>query len=101
MATDNRGETIYDKHKLLNLGKMYMSELNERLDKDAQAAGFTGIQDLGGANLIGGTNRPTQLARPASTELPGHGAEAYSDEPKRVIDQDEFKGDTKGTQKGT
>src|SRR3954464_4780033 len=50
MATDNRGETIYDKHKLLNLGKMYMSALHERLDKDAQAAAFASNQDLVRAN---------------------------------------------------
>jgi formate hydrogenlyase subunit 6/NADH:ubiquinone oxidoreductase subunit I len=97
MATDNRGETIYDKHKLLNLGKMYMSELNERIDKEAKASGFSGFQDLGGANLIGGTTRPSQLARPAAAEQPGHGAEAYQGEPKQATDKDQFEGDTKGT----
>jgi NADH-quinone oxidoreductase chain I len=39
MATDNRGRTIYDKDKLLDLGKIYMAELNERLDAQARAAG--------------------------------------------------------------
>jgi NADH-quinone oxidoreductase chain I len=98
MATDNRGETIYDKHKLLNLGKTYMAELNERLDNQAREAGFGGINDLTGANLIGGTTRPSQLARPAGPEQVGRGAEVYSDEPRQVDVDDEG---TKGTQKGT
>ncbi|HYP40243.1 MAG TPA: NADH-quinone oxidoreductase subunit I [Chloroflexia bacterium] len=84
MATDNRGETIYDKYKLLNLGKTYMAELNVRLDAQARAAGLDGINDMAGANTIGGTTRPTQLGRPAGPEQSGRGAEAYSDEPKET-----------------
>jgi len=84
MATDNRGETIYDKYKLLNLGKTYMAELNVRLDAQARAAGLDGINDMTGANMIGGTTRPTQLGRPAGPEQSGRGAEAYSDEPKET-----------------
>ena len=97
MATDNRGETVYDKHKLLELGKTYMAELNERLDKEAKAAGLDSAEDLTGATVIGGTTRPSQLARPAGPEVPGRGAEAYSDEPRTA----ESDGGTKGTQKGT
>lgn len=85
MATDNRGETIYDKEKLLNLGKTYMAELNIRLDSEARAAGLAGVDQLPGmesVNMIGGTTRPTQLGRPAGPEQAGRGAEAYSDEPK-------------------
>jgi NADH-quinone oxidoreductase subunit I len=96
MATDNRGETVYDKHKLLELGKTYMAELNERIDSQAKAAGFGGAEDLTGTTVIGGTTRPSQLARPAGPEQPGRGAEAYSDEPSV-----ESPGGTKGTQKGT
>ena len=80
MATDNRGETVYDKHKLLSLGKTYMAELNERLDVQAKEAGYSNINDLSNVNMIGGTNRPSQLGRPAGPERQGHGAEAYSDE---------------------
>ena len=80
MATDNRGETVYDKHKLLDLGKMYMAELNERLDKQAREAGLAGLNEMAGANLIGGTTRPTRLARPAGLEEPEAGAEHYGDE---------------------
>ena len=58
-----------------------MAELNERIDKEAKAAGFGGIQDLAGTNVIGGTTRPSQLARPAGPEQAGRGAEAYSREP--------------------
>jgi NADH-quinone oxidoreductase subunit I len=82
MATDNRGETIYDKHKLLDLGKTYMAELNERLDAQARAAGHAGINDLVSPGIIGATTRPTQLARPAGPEEPGRGAEAYGAEPR-------------------
>jgi ferredoxin len=96
MATDNRGETVYDKHKLLELGKTYMAELNERLDKQAKAAGFQSAEDMTGATVIGGTTRPGQLARPAGPEQVGRGAEAYSGEPRT-----EAEGGTKGTQKGT
>ena len=99
MATDNRGETVYDKDKLLSLGKTYMAELNERLDKQAKAAGFGGVQDLAGTAVIGGTTRPTQLARPAGPEQTGRGAEGYSDERKQVPEADS--GETRGTQKGT
>jgi NADH-quinone oxidoreductase subunit I len=91
MATDNRGETVYDKHKLLDLGKTYMAELNERLDKEAKAQGFSGAEDLAGTKIIGGTTRPSQIARPAGPEQPGRGAEAYSNEPK--VEND---GSTKG-----
>jgi len=75
MATTNRGETIYDKHKLLDLGKTYMAELNERIDKEAKAAGYSGIQDLDGALGAGTTNRPSQLARPAGPGEPGQAGE--------------------------
>src|SRR5438477_6789878 len=95
MATTNRGETVYDKHKLLDLGKTYMAELNERLDKEAKAAGFGGITDLAGTTVIGGTTRPTQLARPAGPEQRGHGAEAYSKEPEEAIDIKDLEGETK------
>jgi ferredoxin len=86
MATDNRGETVYKKEKLLELGKTYMAELNVRLDKQARAAGLAGVEEaaLGGANLIGGTTRPTQSGRPAGPEQPGRGAEAYSAEEDRA-----------------
>lgn len=101
MATDNRGETIYKKEKLINLGKTYMAELNERLEQQAREAGFSGAADITGvpgAGTIGGTTRPTQLGRPAGTEQPGHGAEAYSGEPDSVgKDRDA----TRGTQKGS
>jgi ferredoxin len=83
MATDNRGETIYEKEKLLNLGKTYMAELNIRLDKQAREAGLAGINDVTGvtgAIPIGGTNVPNQLGRPAGPEQTGRGAAAYSDE---------------------
>ena len=89
MATDNRGETVYDKHKLLDLGKIYMAELNERLDKQAREAGLAGLNEMTGANLIGGTTRPARLARPAGLEQPGTGAEAYEDEPKTAETSDE------------
>jgi NADH-quinone oxidoreductase chain I len=82
MATDNRAETVYDKHKLLELGKTYMAELNIRLDAQARAAGLDGINQMSGADVIGGTTRPSQLARPAGPEQVGRGAEAYSEEPK-------------------
>jgi formate hydrogenlyase subunit 6/NADH:ubiquinone oxidoreductase subunit I len=71
MSTDNRGETIYDKHKILQMGKTYMAELNERLE---------GVQVR--PQLPGQTRRPTQLARPAGVEQPGVGAEAYGNEEK-------------------
>jgi NADH-quinone oxidoreductase subunit I len=45
MATDNRAKTIYDKEKLLDLGKTYMAELNVRLDAQARAAGLAGINE--------------------------------------------------------
>jgi formate hydrogenlyase subunit 6/NADH:ubiquinone oxidoreductase subunit I len=88
MATDNRGETIYDKHKLLSLGKTYMAELNERIDKEAKAAGFAGgINDLTGTTTLpGATNRPSQLGRPTGPEQPGRGAEAYSGEPEQAAE---------------
>jgi NADH-quinone oxidoreductase subunit I len=82
MATDNRGETVYDKHKLLELGKTYMAELNIRLDAQARAAGLDGINQMSGADVIGGTTRPTQLGRPAGPEQVGRGAEAYNEEPR-------------------
>ncbi|HEX8599028.1 MAG TPA: NADH-quinone oxidoreductase subunit I [Chloroflexia bacterium] len=87
MATDNRGATIYEKEKLLNLGKTYMAELNVRLDKQAREAGLAGINDITGAGAgtpIGATTRPTQLGRPATTEKTGQGAAAYSDEKNRL-----------------
>jgi NADH-quinone oxidoreductase chain I len=85
MATTNRGETIYNKYKLMDLGKTYMAELNVRLDKQARAAGLQGINDMAGsAPAIGVTTRPTQLGRPASAEQTGHGAEAYSDESRQT-----------------
>ncbi len=86
MATDNRGETVYKKEKLLELGKTYMAELNVRLDRQARAAGLAGVEEAStlGVNLIGGTTRPTQLGRPAGPEQPGRGAEAYSAEEDRA-----------------
>ena len=42
MATDNRGKTIYDKDKLIDLGKTYMAELNERLDTQATCSRAAG-----------------------------------------------------------
>jgi NADH-quinone oxidoreductase chain I len=87
MATDNRGATVYEKEKLLNLGKTYMAELNVRLDKQAREAGLAGINDITGVGAgtpIGATTRPTQLARPATTEKAGHGAAAYDDEKNRL-----------------
>ena len=54
MATDNRGETIYDKHKILQMGKTYMAELNERLEGVAARPA-----------LPAQTRRPTQSGRPA------------------------------------
>lgn len=45
MATDNRAKTIYNKEKLLDLGKTYMAELNIRLDAQARAAGLAGINE--------------------------------------------------------
>jgi len=101
MATDNRGETIYDKHKLLALGKTYMAELNERLDKEAKAAGHGGLNDIAGTQIIGGTTRPSQLARPAGPERTGHGAEAYRAEPGQATSDADVPGDNQGTQKGT
>lgn len=69
MATDNRAETIYDKSKILAMGKTYMAELNERTES-------------GQAQQIPGTTlRPALAARPATPELPGSGAAAYSGEP--------------------
>lgn len=43
MATSNRGTTIYNKDTLIDLGKTYMAELNERLDTQARAAGAAGV----------------------------------------------------------
>ena len=68
MATDNRAETIYDKSKILMMGKTYMAELNERTEGGAAVA-------------PGGTRRPALAARPAAPELPGTGAAAYTREP--------------------
>jgi hypothetical protein len=48
MATTSRGETIYDKDKLIDLGKTYMAELNERLDEQARAAGAAGVTQTNG-----------------------------------------------------
>jgi NADH-quinone oxidoreductase chain I len=82
MATDNRAETIYDKYKLVNLGKTYVAELNERLDRQAREAGLGGldaVDDLMGRTQVGGTTRPTQMMRPAGLERLGSGAEAYGD----------------------
>lgn len=90
MATDNRGETIYEKEKLLNLGKTYMAELNIRLDKQAREAGLAGINDMAtgsAATPVGGVTHPTQLARPAGVEQPGHGAEAYANEKNQAEGQ--------------
>jgi NADH-quinone oxidoreductase subunit I len=101
MATDNRGETVYDKHKLLSLGKTYMAELNERLDVQAKEAGYNDVSDLSNVNMIGGTNRPTQMGRPAGPERRGHGADTYSEEKHTATDIKDVGGDTKGTQKGT
>ena len=69
MATDNRAETIYDKSKILAMGKTYMAELNERTE-GGQAQ-----------QIPGSTLRPALAARPATPELPGTGAAAYSQEP--------------------
>lgn len=84
MATDNRGETIYDKYKLINLGKTYMAELNERLDAQAREAGYAGLDDLdnsmGGALPAGSTTRPSLMGRPAGVEQRGAGAAAYENE---------------------
>lgn len=83
MATDNRGETVYEKEKLLNLGRTYMAELNIRLDKQAREAGLAGINDMASAPAnapTGGTTRPTQLARPSGPETTGRGAAAYTEE---------------------
>ncbi len=83
MATDNRGETVYEKDKLLDLGKTYMAELNVRLDKQAREAGLAGINDMAAgapAAPTGSTVYPTQMARPAGPEQPGSGAAAYSRE---------------------
>lgn len=83
MATDNRGETIYEKEKLLNLGKTYMAELNIALDKKAREAGMAGINDMPGIPInapTGSTTRPGAQGRPAANEVPGRGAAAYSDE---------------------
>jgi NADH-quinone oxidoreductase subunit I len=68
MATDNRAETIYDKSKILAMGKTYMAELNERTE-GAQAR-----------QVPGTTLRPSLAGRPARPELPGTGAAAYADE---------------------
>ncbi|MEP6774850.1 MAG: NADH-quinone oxidoreductase subunit I [Chloroflexota bacterium] len=43
MATTNRGTTIYNKDQLIDLGKTYMAELNERLDTQARAVGAAGV----------------------------------------------------------
>jgi formate hydrogenlyase subunit 6/NADH:ubiquinone oxidoreductase subunit I len=91
MATDNRGETVYNKQKLLQLGKTWMAELNERLDKEAKASGHASVYDLSGANLIGGTTRPSQLARPAGPEQTGRGAAAYSEEPGTATGESDVK----------
>jgi hypothetical protein len=69
MATDNRGETIYDKTKILMMGRTYMAELNERLGSAA-----------GAALPPGATRRPSVAGRPANLELPGRSAAAYSQE---------------------
>jgi len=74
MATDNRAETIYDKHKILQMGKTYMGELNERLE---------GVRVP--AALPGQTTRPTQQGRPAQLERPGVGAEARGNEDKTAV----------------
>ncbi len=63
-----------------------MAELNVRLDKQAREAGLAGINDITGAGAgtpIGATTRPTQLARPATTEQTGRGAAAYDEEKNR------------------
>jgi NADH-quinone oxidoreductase subunit I len=99
MATDNRAETIYDKHKLLDLGKMYMAELNERLDKQARAAGLASINEMALEPPVGATTRPALLGRPAGPEVPGHGAEAYSAEEERAGGK--HPEDTSGVQSGT
>lgn len=84
MATTNRGETIYNKYKLMDLGKTYMAELNVRLDKQARAAGLAGINEVAGAMpATGSTTRPSQLGRPAGTEVLDAGAQGYSNEPRR------------------
>ena len=69
MATENRSETIYDKTKILMMGRTYMAELNERLGTAAATA-----------LPPGATRRPTQEGRPANLELPGRSASAYSQE---------------------
>ncbi len=69
MATDNRAETIYDKSKILAMGRTYMAELNERTE-GGQAT-----------QVPGTTRRPALAARPTAPELPGTGAAAYSQEP--------------------
>ena len=73
-----------------------MAELNERLEIQAKAANMTVANELG-ANMIGGTTRPSQLARPAGPERTGHGAEAYSSEEKGAADIKDFGGGKKGT----
>jgi len=65
MATENRGETIYDKNKILQMGKTYMGELNQRLEG-------VRVQQRPGA-----TTRPALAGRPAGAEIPGRGAESY------------------------
>jgi NADH-quinone oxidoreductase subunit I len=70
MATENRGETIYDKTKILMMGRTYMAELNERLGTAAASAALP----------PGATRRPSQAGRPANLELPGRSASAYSQE---------------------
>ncbi len=68
MATDNRAETIYDKSKILAMGRTYMAELNERTE-GGQAA-----------QVPGTTLRPALAGRPAPPELLGTGAAAYGNE---------------------
>ncbi len=69
MATESRAETIYDKSKILAMGKTYMAELNEQLGTAAAPALPAGT-----------TRRPTQAGRPAALELPAAGAVQYSQE---------------------
>ena len=70
MATDNRGETVYDKHKLLDLGKTYMAELKRASTSRPGFSRSRGHQRDGRRYTRHRLTHPPRFTRPSGPEQP-------------------------------